>query len=200
MAWPPAVFGALNKISMICVVCQGKLGDNTSIFEVIWGKLLFLTLAVALHGRCPCNSKYYFSFWRRPKREIVFWNSKEKKTLLIKRSRGLAPSSDPLARESSVCLRCNADYKSDELEAKRTKDESCSGRAKRRPRVLAPASLTPVPRRRGVQGGGAERPLLVGFQGVSEMTLGRFFFQAPPGFFLTKSKRNGVERLQVCLR
>ena len=60
-------------------------------------------------------------------------------------------------------------------------------------------SLTPVPRlrRRGVQGGDAKRPLLVGFQGVSEMTLGRFFFQAPPGFFLTKSKRNGVEGQQV---
>ena len=116
---------------------------------------------------------------------MVFWNSKEKKTLLIERSRGSLP---PLTRWRG---KAPPAY----VVTQTTRCDGVEVWTREAP------SLTPVPRlrRRGVQGGDAERPLLVGFQGVSEMTLGRFFFQAPPGFFLTKSKRNGVERLQVCL-
>ena len=144
-----------------------------------------------LHGRCPCNSKHYFSFW----------NSKEKKTLSIKRSRGLAPSSDPLSRESSVCLRCNADYS---LRRVRRLDGGRRQLGTRKAPSPRPRLYVSNPRPAsspsgGAGGRGASAPLLVRFHGVSEMTLGRFFFQAPPGFFLTKSKRNGVEGLQVCL-
>ena len=163
------------------------------------GEIAFSHSCRGVARALPVQFKTLFLFLEASKKRNGILEFQREKDALNRTLAWLAPSSDPLSRESSVCLRCNADYS---LRRVRRLDGGRRQLGTRKAPSPRPRLYVSNPRPAsspsgGAGGRGASAPLLVGVPRGPRKPLGRFFFQAPPGFFLTKSKRNGVEGLQV---